>query len=122
MNDNTRMAIISFGGGLALYWLFKDSRFFGADKSEKKASVRREKVPEPVANPKDLAKNKNGKNAYIALKAYIDAYNNRESDKALEELNRELAKELKVRVYKRTSDGNFVVSDLDGTTILVNQN
>lgn len=120
MNENTKLAIVVFGGGLAIYFLFKDSKLFGG--SEKKKDENRKKVPEPVANPKDLAKNKNGKNAYIAIKAYIDAYNNREPEKVLEELNREFVKELKVRVYKRTSDGAFVVSDLDGNTILVNKN
>jgi hypothetical protein len=122
MDYNTRLALVSFGSGIMLYLLFKDSRFFGADKNSNKTNVKRIPVPAPVANPKDLAKNKNGYNAFIALKAYINAYNNLESDKALEELNREFAKELKVRVYKRSSDGNFLVADLFGNTILINKN
>jgi hypothetical protein len=57
----------------------------------------------------------------VAVKAYIDAINNRESEKALDELNREFAKELKVRVYRRSKDGVIVATDLQGNVILENK-
>ena len=41
--------------------------------------------------------------------------------KALDELNREFAKELKVRVYRRSKDGVIVATDLQGNVILENK-
>lgn len=112
MNDNLKKALIIFGGGFLLFWLFKD-KGIGKNKNN-------EKIDTPEVDGKELA-NKQKANAFIALKAYIDAVNNRENDKALDELNREFAKELKVRVYKRSSDGVVVVSDLKGKVLLENK-
>ena len=112
MNDTLKKALIIFGGGFIIFWLFKDKGI--------KNTSNDEKIDAPKIDPKELA-NANKKNAFIALKAYIDAVNNRENEKALDELNREFAKELKVRVYKRSSDGVVVVSDLSGKVILENK-
>lgn len=112
MNDNLKKALIIFGGGFILYWLFKDKGLSDMKKDEK--------IETPEVDGKQLG-NKAKANAFIALKAYIDAVNNRENEKALEELNREFAKELKVRVYKRSSDGVIVVSDLSGKVLLENK-
>jgi hypothetical protein len=112
MNDNLKKAIIILGGGFILYWLFKDKGMSDMKKDKK--------IDTPEVDGKELA-NKNKANAFIALKAYIDAVNNRENDKALDELNREFAKELKVRVYKRSSDSVIVVSDLKGKVLLENK-
>jgi hypothetical protein len=113
MNDNFKKAIVVFGGGFLLYWLFRDSSFIKGKKKKEKVSV-------PELDPKEL-KNKRKANAFIAVKAYVDALNNRESDKVLDDLNREFAKELKVRVYKRSKDGIIVASDLQGNVILENK-
>lgn len=121
LSTDARKAMLVFGGGFLLFWVLKDGRLFGKSKGEKKvAEGDRKKVDPPTVNPKDMKGNKKAQNGFIALKAYIDAYNNREPEKALEELNRELAKDLGVRVFKRSSDGCFVVADLAGGTILVN--
>lgn len=112
MNDNLKKGLIVFGGGLLVFWLLK-----GRDEKSPKKS---EKIATPEVDGKQLG-DKEKANAFIALKAYIDAVNNRENEKALEELNRELAKELKVRVYKRSSDGVIVVSDLKGKVLLENK-
>lgn len=114
MNDNLKKALIVFGGGFLLFWLFKDKTKMS--KVIKKDS----KIEPPNVDGKELG-DKQKANAFIALKAYIDAVNNRENDKALEELNRELVKELKVRVYKRSSDGVLVVSDMKGNVLLENK-
>ena len=115
MNDNIKKAIVVIGGGILLFWLVKD---FGILGKSKKADKKKE--DEPQIDPKDL-KNKKKANAFIAVKAYIDALNNRENDKALDELNREFAKELKVRVYRRSKDGVIVATDLQGNVILENK-
>jgi len=112
MNDNLKKALIIFGGGFILFWLFKDKGMKDMKKDEK--------IETPEVDGKELA-NKAKANAFIALKAYIDAVNNRENEKALDELNREFAKELKVRVYRRSSDGVVVVSDLRGKVLLENK-
>lgn len=113
MNDNIKKAIVVFGGGILLFWLFKDSTLI-------KGKKKKEKIDAPSIDPKELT-NKRKANAFIAIKAYIDALNNRETEKVLDELNREFAKELKVRVYKRSKDGVVVASDLQGNVILENK-
>lgn len=116
MRDELKKAVLVFGGGFLLFWLLKDwnmgKKGKGGDKGQK--------MKTPEIDPKDI-KNKQQANAFIGLKAYIDAINHGENDKALEELNRELAKDLKVRVYKRSSDGKLVASDLKGNILIVNK-
>jgi hypothetical protein len=114
MNDNIKKAIVVIGGGVLLFWLVKDFGIMGKEKKKTK------KEDEPNIDPKEL-KNKRKANAFVAVKAYIDAINNRESEKALDELNREFAKELKVRVYRRSKDGVIVATDLQGNVILENK-
>jgi hypothetical protein len=80
----------------------------------------RKKMDEPTMSSKDAKANPAAKNAFAALKAYISAYNNGEPQSVLDELNREMAKEFKVKVYRRKSDGKLVVCDLKGKEILVN--
>lgn len=113
MNDNIKKALVVFGGGIVLYWLFRDASFI-------KGKKKKEKIEAVEIDPKEL-QNKRKASAFIALKAYIDAINNRENDKVLDELNREFAKELKVRVYKRSKDGVIVATDLNGKVILENK-
>ena len=114
MNDNIKKAIVVIGGGVLLFWLVKDFGIMGKEKKKAK------KEDEPNIDPKEL-KNKRKANAFVAVKAYIDAINNRENEKALDELNREFAKELKVRVYRRSKDGVIVAIDLQGNVILENK-
>jgi len=114
MNDNIKKAIVVIGGGVLLFWLVKDFGIMGKEKKKTK------KEDEPNIDPKEL-KNKRKANAFVAVKAYIDAINNRENEKALDELNREFAKELKVRVYRRSKDGVIVATDLQGNVILENK-
>lgn len=113
MNDNIKKALVVFGGGIILFWLFRDASWL---KGKKKS----EKVKAPDIDPSEL-KNKKKANAFIALKAYIDALNNRESEKVLNDLNKEFAKELKVRVYKRSKDDVIVAADLNGNVIIENK-
>lgn len=125
MTTEQKKAIFIFSAGLFLFWLFKpklnkvnaSTKLTVTDKQDNPKD--RKKVDAPTMNPKD-ATTPIIKNSFGALKGYIDAYNNGEPQSVLDELNREFAKEFKVKVYKRKSDGKFVVCDLDGKEIIVN--
>jgi hypothetical protein len=125
MKSEHKKAIFIFSAGFLLFWLFKPK--MNKVNAKTKLTVTenqenpkdRQKVNAPTMNPKD-AKTPLIKNSFGALKGYIDAYNNGEPQSVLDELNREFAKEFKVKVYKRKSDGKFVVCDLEGKEILVN--
>jgi hypothetical protein len=89
--------------------------------SDKEADPKdRTPMKTPTMSAKTAQTNPLAKNGFAALRAYIDAYNNGESQSVLDELNREFAKEFKVKVYRRKSDNKLVVCDLDGKEILVN--
>lgn len=120
MNDNAKKFLVVFGGGFLLFWLLKDSRLMGATgKKKENVSGPADKIKSPEIDPKQI-KNKQQANAFVALKAYIDAMNAGENQKALDDLNREFTKDLKVRVYKRSSDGKLVVSNLEGAVLMIN--
>lgn len=119
MTDNTKKFLVVFGGGFLLFWLLKDSRLMGATGKKKDATGPSEKIKTPEIDPKQI-KNKQQANAFVALKAYVDAVNAGENQKALDDLNREFTKDLKVRVYKRSSDNKLVVSNLEGTVLMIN--
>jgi hypothetical protein len=125
MTLDNRKAIFVFSAGLILFWLFKPkmkkvnatTKLTLTDQEENPKD--RKKIDAPTMDSKD-AKNPIIKNSFGALKGYISAYNNGEPQSVLDELNREFAKEFKVKVYRRKSDGKLVVCDLDGKEILVN--
>lgn len=111
-----KKALVVFGGAFLIYLLLSKPKSV----SSKSKVEDRKPIDVPTMNPNDAKGNKLASDGYIALSAYVSAYNNGESQSALDELNREFAKELKVRVYRRASDKKLVVTDLKGNTILVN--
>jgi hypothetical protein len=125
MKDEHIKALFIFTAGFLLFWVVKpkfkktnnDKANLTTDADNPKD---REKLDSPTMSAKDAKKNPKAANAFAALKAYIAAYNNKEPQSVLDELNRELAKEFKVKVYKRKSDGKLVVCDLDGKEVIVN--
>jgi len=125
MTLDNRKAIFVFSAGLILFWLFKPKmkKVNATTKltltNQEENPKDRKKIDAPTMDSKD-AKNPIIKNSFGALKGYISAYNNGEPQSVLDELNREFAKEFKVKVYRRKSDGKLVVCDLDGKEILVN--
>lgn len=126
LTNDHKKALFTFGAGLLLFAIFKPKlkkpkattnlRF--AEREEEPND--RKKMKEPTMSDATAKKNPQAKNAFGALKAYISAYNNGESQEVLDDLNREFAKEFKVKVYRRKSDNKLVVCDLDGKEILVN--
>lgn len=125
MKSEHKKALFIFSAGILLFWLFKPKMSKINAKSKLTVTESQDnpkdrvKVNPPTMNRKD-AKSPLIKNSFGALKGYIEAYNNGEPQSVLDELNREFSKEFKVKVYRRKSDGKFVVCDLEGKEILVN--
>jgi hypothetical protein len=125
MKHEHQKALFILASGLILFWIFKpkikkpkESELnFSGDEKDPSA---REKIKDPTVDPKSIEKNEKARNGFAALKAYVAAYNNKEPQKVLDELNREFAKEFKVKVYRRKSDDKLVVCDLEGKEIIVN--
>jgi hypothetical protein len=126
MTDNNKKALFVFGVGILLFLLIKPSSKKLTTKTNLKyaesedAPKDRKKLDAPTINPNDVKNNEMAKNGLAALKAYVSAYNNSEPQSVLDELNREFAKEFKVKVYRRKSDNKLVVCDLSGKEIMVN--
>ena len=126
MTQDTKKALFIFGAGFLLFLIFKpkmkritaETNLKYEDEADNPKN--REKIPTPTMNAKSAAKHPLAKGGFIALKAYVDAYNNGEPQKVLDELNTEFAKEYKVKVYRRKSDKKLVVTDLNGNEIMVN--
>jgi hypothetical protein len=123
---NQKKALLVFGTALILFLLIKPKKkkilastnlnFSNEEDNQKD----RKKMDVPTLSAKDVQGNEKAKNGFAALKAYISAYNIGEPHSVLNDLNREFAKEFKVKVYRRKSDGKLVVCDLSGKEILVN--
>lgn len=126
LDDSQKKAIFVFGVSFLLFMLIRTKRkkviaTTNLNSYEKEDNPKdRKKMEMPTLNPKDVQGNEMAKNGFAALKGYISAYNNGEPQSVLDELNREFAKEFKVKVYRRKSDGKLVVCDLSGKEILVN--
>lgn len=108
MNTNLKKALLIFGGGLVVYWVFKKLKPIGASSGKKSSGSSSTKVPTEEEK----------KNAAIALKAYQDAQDAGESVSFLGDMNKEFAKEFGVRVQKEKGSGNLFASDLKGNKIL----
>jgi hypothetical protein len=125
MTSEQKKALFIFGAGVLLFFLLKpktkkkvDPSMINFTESEEEPKERSNMV-EPTINPNDFKKNDQAKAAYGVLKAYVAAYNNKEPQSVLDELNREFAKEFKLKVYRRKSDSKLVVCDLQGEEVLV---
>jgi len=126
MTDLQKKALLVFGGGILLFYIFKPkmkkpnatTNIKVTDKEEDPKD--RKTMSAPTLTAKDMGTDPKVKNGFACLKAYISAYNNGEPQSVLDELNREFAKEFKCKVYRRKSDNKLVVCDLEGKEIMVN--
>lgn len=126
MREEHKKALFVIGCGFLLFLIFKpkmkrqktttDLKYVQQEDNPKD----RKKMTAPTMSEKTAKTHPLAKNSFAALKGYIDAYNNGEPQSVLDELNREFAKEFKVKVYRRKSDGKLVVCDLEGKEIMVN--
>jgi hypothetical protein len=125
MKHEDAKALFIIATGLAIFWIMKPKRkkLVQSDvnkTNEEPSPTERSAMKEPTIDKKDIDKNPLAKNAFGALKAYVKAYNNKEPQSVLDELNREFAKEFKVKVLRRKSDNKLVAYDLQGNEIIVN--
>jgi hypothetical protein len=126
LTNDHKKALFVLGVGFALFWIFKPkmAKINATTKvnyTDSEADPKdRTPMKVPTMSQKSAQTNPMAKNGFAALRAYIDAYNNGEPQSVLDELNREFAKEFKVKVYRRKSDNKLVVCDLDGKEIMVN--
>ena len=126
MKDEHKKALLIFSAGFLIFLLFKPrvkkmtsvDNYRFADKEEDPKN--RTKLKSPTMSASTAKANPLAQNAFAALKGYIDAYNNGEPQNVLDELNREFAKEFKVKVYRRKSDNKLVVCDLEGKEVMIN--
>ncbi len=81
----------------------------------------REFITPPTMEESAAGANSNSQNAFIALKAYIAAYNAQEPQSELDNLNREIGKDYSLKVIRRRTDNKLVVQDLSGNDVLVYQ-
>lgn len=123
MTDSLKKALLVFGGGFLLFWLFKPKVgnmkkiANGGAVSEDKPSERKP-LKEPKVDPAAIKGNKKAQDAMLALTAYVKAYNAGETQSKLDELNKELSKEFGLTVFRRGLDNKIVVSNLSGKVIL----
>lgn len=116
--------LLVFGVPLLLLRIFNKpsgKKVFSSKESSAEESdpVEREILSAPDLAEEDAMANPMAGDAYVALTAYITAYNAKEPQNKLDELNDELANEMGLRIYRRRSDNNLVVRDLNGNDILV---
>lgn len=129
LTEDHKKALFVFASGLLLFWLFKPKMLKNTAENTSQNVKYSEAEPDPKSRKPMTAPTMSSKSAqanpmakvgFGALKTYIEAYNNGEPQTVLDELNREFAKEFKVKVYRRKSDNKLVVCDLQGKEILVN--
>ena len=122
ISETDKKALLVFGTSFLIFMLLTKKK--KSKKTEDGSAVpspesrKTEKIPK--MNPKDAAKNPKAKEAYTAMKAYITAYNAKEPQSALDELNREIQKDMSVKVFRRAYDGKFIVTDMSGKEIMSN--
>ncbi len=120
MNDSAKKAILVFGVSFLFLFLFGKKKVKASAVDEVPSPSQREKVALPKMKASDATKNARAKDAYIALTAYIKAYNSKEPQSSLDELNRELMKDMGLKVYRKATTGKFIVTDSSGKEIMEN--
>ncbi len=79
----------------------------------------REFINPPTMDESAVGNNNSSESAFIALKAYIAAYNAQEPQSELDKLNGEIAKDYGLKVIRRRTDNKLVVQDLSGNDVMV---
>lgn len=107
IDNNVKKALLIFGGGLLIFYVFKKIKPFGKKKSTSKSKGKTKIVSE-----------EDKKQAAIVMSAYDSAKKAGESKSFLDEMNLEFSKEYKMKVYTEKGSGGLFVSDLEGNKIL----
>ena len=111
MNDSLKKAVIIFTSSALIFILLK--KVLKYDKKDLQTS--RSKYLKPSIAEEDI-KDELTNNAFIALEAYIDAWNSGESLADIKELNKELSKQFGVTVEKEGL--GLIVKDVKGEKII----
>lgn len=107
LKEATLILILSLG----LFIAFKPKDL----KSEKDRSGKKNMV-KPNIEEFDLSRPLI-QDSYVALIAYIDAFNNGKTSKDLEELNKDIMKEMDIKVVRISSD-ELAIEDINGNIVL----
>lgn len=111
MNDSFKKAVIIFTSSAIIFFVLK--KVLKYDKKE--LQTNRNKYLKPSIENEDI-KDELTNNAFVALEAYIDAWNSGESLSDIKELNKELLSQFGVTVEK---DGlGLIVKDAKGKKII----
>lgn len=123
MTDSLKKALLIFGGGGLIFLIFRPKsinfkKMINGGATSVESPSKRKPLKEPKVDPAAVKGNKKAQDAMLALSAYVKAYNAGETQKNLDELNKELAKEFSLNVFQRGLDKKIVVSNLSGKVIL----
>lgn len=122
-NETIKKLIVILGISFVIFWFIKPKKNgsvfsfnTGSDKTDK--SEKKGFIKKPFLSEKDL-EYPHLKLAYECLCAYIDAYNEGESEAALEAINNGFQKEIGIEIYT-DENGKMAVKDASGNNVLVN--
>lgn len=115
-----------FGGGYLIFKAVKPKErknlSKGAIQMQEEDPNDRPYIDPPIIDDEEANNNERSSDAIVALSAYISAYNAKEPQSVLDDLNTEISDSYGLKVYRRRSDNKLVVSDLNGDDILVYDN
>ena len=114
MSDSAKHALVTVGIAVSVLFLFT----FISNRKNSVTSTGKKKYNKPEADPATMEDNPQAMDAYAALCAYIDAYNDGNDATFLADLNSEFKKELGLQVFEN-ADGSISVEDMNGKEILL---
>jgi len=114
MTDSAKQALVTVGIAIGVLFLFS----FINKKKDSVTKNGKKKYIKPEADPATMESNPEAMDAYAALCAYIDAFNDGNDATFLADLNAEFKKEMGLQVYEN-ADGSISVEDLNGKEILL---
>jgi hypothetical protein len=111
---------IVFGGAFLITYLTrpKSLKKTGAkDAGSLEDDKDRQQIAVPAV-PDNLSSNPNAENAYMALTAYINAYNDNAPKQVLRDLNNEIASDWGLKVYRK-DNSKLAVKDLNDNDVIL---
>ncbi len=111
--DNTKLkqAILVVVISITIFAIFKPKENDAASKDSSKKTYKKPKLTDEELSSPII------EDAYVALCAYIDAYNDGVSQKKLDELNAEIGKKMDLQVVK-VSPTELAIEDMKGNEII----
>lgn len=113
--NNASKGLVIIGISAILFWLSKKVYDKKMNTPKLQLKKEREKIEPPVMDVKELDKSPLATNAFIALKSYISAWNDDETEQQLNDLNHDLYNEFKLTVVHEEKE--LLVKDDEGKTI-----